>query len=360
MEIIRVRSPYFITVNETSQTSSKIELFIWHKGETEPATPTYTLSKNAPSTTQRANTYNISNYIKENIDIIAPTVTNIVAEESVNMWAYCRVKRYATVAGVESLLNNVVYIGLNGYTDYSNGYNFSFPTNNLVLVNGKITRYYYLKTGYSDGSYFNYFMQETSPNDNIEVRYYDKSNTLIATTSLASDDDYLYRIPYTINNVGLVNGGYVTIYNVTDADEIETIFSEPLCEPKYKPVVCSYINANGGWQYLTFFKAKSEIFESKSKDYNLLPNAVDYNELRGQSKAFNFVATKSIKINTGWVDENYSLLIQELFNSETILLDNLPVKLKTTSFELKTSLKDKMINYEIDFEYNYNQINNVI
>jgi hypothetical protein len=360
MEIIRVRSPYFITVNETSQTSSKIELFIWHKGETEPATPTYTLSKNAPSTTQRANTYNISNYIKENIDIIAPTATNIVAEESAKMWAYCRVKRYATVSGVESLLNNVVYIGLNGYTDYSNGYNFNFPKNNLVLVNGKITRYYYLKTGYSDSSYFNYFMQETSPNDTIEVRYYDKSNTLIATTSLASDDDYLYKIPYTRNNVGLVNGGYVTIYNVTDADEIETIFSEPLCEPKYKPVVCSYINANGGWQYLTFFKAKSESFESKSKDYNLLPNAVDYNELRGQSKAFNFVATKSIKINTGWVDENYSLLIEELFNSETILLDNLPVKLKATSFELKTSLKDKMINYEIDFEYNYNQINNVI
>jgi hypothetical protein len=50
--------------------------------------------------------------------------------------------------------------------------------------------------------------------------------------------------------------------------------------------------------------------------------------------------------------------------SETILLkidaSLQPVKLKTMSTDLKTSLQDKMINYQIDFEYNFNQINNVI
>jgi hypothetical protein len=52
--------------------------------------------------------------------------------------------------------------------------------------------------------------------------------------------------------------------------------------------------------------------------------------------------------------------------SETILLYDYeteitkPVKLKTMTTDLKTSLQDKMINYQIDFEYNYNQINNVI
>jgi hypothetical protein len=52
--------------------------------------------------------------------------------------------------------------------------------------------------------------------------------------------------------------------------------------------------------------------------------------------------------------------------SETILLYDYeteitkPVKLKTMTTDLKTSLQDKMINYQIDFEYNFNQINNVI
>ena len=73
-----------------------------------------------------------------------------------------------------------------------------------------------------------------------------------------------------------------------------------------------------------------------------------------------YEAKQTIKINTGWVDEYYNELIKDLLTSETILLDNKPVKLKTMTTDLKTSLQDKMINYQIDFEYNYNQIQNVI
>ena len=58
--------------------------------------------------------------------------------------------------------------------------------------------------------------------------------------------------------------------------------------------------------------------------------------------------------------ENYSSSIQDLLLSETILLNGLPVELKTQSANLKTSLNDKNINYELDFEYSYNLINNVI
>ena len=68
MKLISVRSPYFIIVDEASQVGSKVELFIWHKGETEPATATYTLSKKIASATQTKNTYNISNYAKEFIN----------------------------------------------------------------------------------------------------------------------------------------------------------------------------------------------------------------------------------------------------------------------------------------------------
>lgn len=359
MEIILARSPYFITIDEASQESSKVELFIWHKGETEPATPTYTLSKSAPSPTQRANTYNISNYIRENITIIAPTTTVVVAEESVNQWCYCKVKRYKVVAGVTTLLDTTTYIGLNGYSNYMDGYNYTYSANNVVLTYYKIQRYYYLITGYSDGSYFNYFMQETSPNDTIEVRYYNPTGTLIDTVSLLSDDDYLYKIPNTLNDVGLIDGGWVTLYNVSDSVAIQTIYSNPICEIKYSPVICSYINSDGGWQFITFFKAKSENYESKSKDFSSLPTAVDYNPLVGQSQAFNFEAKKTVKLNTGWVDENYSDIVEQLFNSETILLDEIPVKLKSSNFQIKTQLKDRNINYEIDFEYNFNQINNV-
>jgi hypothetical protein len=53
-------------------------------------------------------------------------------------------------------------------------------------------------------------------------------------------------------------------------------------------------------------------------------------------------------------------LIQDLLLSETVLLDGKPVEVKTQATTLKTSLQDKNINYEIEFDYAFNLINNVI
>ena len=143
-------------------------------------------------------------------------------------------------------------------------------------------------------------------------------------------------------------------------DEIFSIQNEQLCEPKYTPITCTFINGFGGWQYLTFFKANSQGIDVKSKDYNLLSSSIDYNPLQGQKQRFNFQGTQKIKCNTGWVDENYSNLIQDLLLSEVVLLNNEPAIVKSQSFDIKTHLKDKNINYEIEFEYNYGLINDVI
>jgi hypothetical protein len=75
---------------------------------------------------------------------------------------------------------------------------------------------------------------------------------------------------------------------------------------------------------------------------------------------FNVNGSQSIKLSSGFVPENYSDLIQDLLLSETVLLDGLPVKVKTQSTTLKTSLIDRNINYEIEFDYAFNLINNVI
>jgi hypothetical protein len=68
---------------------------------------------------------------------------------------------------------------------------------------------------------------------------------------------------------------------------------------------------------------------------------------------------QTVKLNTGFVDENYINFIFDLFASETVLLDGIPAQLKSKSLPYKTGLKDHNINYEIDFEYTYNLINNV-
>ena len=111
---------------------------------------------------------------------------------------------------------------------------------------------------------------------------------------------------------------------------------------------------------MTFFKANSSSIDVTSKDFNLLPSSINYNVLQGQKQRFNFQGKQKIKCNTGWVDENYFELIQDLLLSEVVLLDNKPVIVKSQSADVKTHLKDKNINYEIEFEYNYGLINDVI
>jgi hypothetical protein len=45
--------------------------------------------------------------------------------------------------------------------------------------------------------------------------------------------------------------------------------------------------------------------------------------------------------------------------SEKILIDGKPAKLKTKSTELFKNINTKQINYTLEFEFNYNTINNV-
>jgi len=171
----------------------------------------------------------------------------------------------------------------------------------------------------------------------------------------------MFMIPAKDANIANHNFGNDVIIESELVETIQPIVTFlPVCEPKYTPVTCEFINRFGGWQFIQFFKAQTNNVEVKNSEFRLLPDNWDYNPLRNQTQQFNFVGTQSVKLNTGWVDENYSELMFDLMASETILLDNKPANIKTKSMPIKTGLMDKMINYEVEFEYSYNLINDVV
>jgi hypothetical protein len=120
------------------------------------------------------------------------------------------------------------------------------------------------------------------------------------------------------------------------------------------------VNRYGGWQPMMFFKASQNSIETKSTEYNLMPDSWNYNYLEGQTKTMNLNGTKTIKCNTGWVDENYDELITDLLLSDTILVNFQPATVKSKSTTLKTHLRDKNINYTVEFEFSNNLLNNVV
>jgi hypothetical protein len=336
MKKIFIRSPYFIEVDEAGQTGAKIEIFLWNKGTTEPIIPNYTLTKNIASASQTLIAWNVANYAKEYIEPIAPVSVSGPTEENVNTWCYMKIKTYKLVTSTETLLNTETFVCLNGYTQYSGGYNQNDTDTVIPLVNTNIKL-----TTFSGYNYVNVWIE-----DNEDYVWSSPTSVSFFTTT----SEGLWKLPYDYDRYDLFIG-------------IESIFginTEQLCEVKYTPITCKFINRFGGWQFLTFFKANSSSIDVTSKDFDMLPSSINYNVLQGSKKIFNSQGKQKIKCNTGWVDENYFDLIQDLLLSETVLLDNKPVTVKSQSSEYKTNLKDKNINYEIEFEYNFGLINDVI
>jgi len=136
---------------------------------------------------------------------------------------------------------------------------------------------------------------------------------------------------------------------VIDADE----------ECKYTPSLCSFISKSGGWENVYFMKAKETSSTMENTTYSLMRD-YNYNIYEGSKKSFNTNGNDFIKLNTGYVDESMNIILKDLLFSETILLDDKPVLIKNKSITYKNTLKEKLINYEIEFEYAFDYLNNVV
>lgn len=376
MKLVKVRSPFIIQVNETGQIGSKIELFIWN-GTTIPSTPTYTFSKSIPSATQINTYYNVSNYVKEYIDNIRPYTSQEPDEFDNTEWVNFRVKRFKLDGSIYTELDSTDYIGVNGWTNYLDGR--QNPTTSLLnpLMNPLIDNYYlngaFNETGewIGSGSIKNYnFIVDKASTSTLSIRFQNLSNSYSITYNLKNGlaGIFNFSVPLSIimsagdEGIQFRDGCKIIVSLIPTTGTTLTItsFTYAIDECKYTPVECSFVNRFGGWQTITFFKALTNTISVKGTEYKLTQQSIAYSSLKGQTKTMNINGKQTVKLNTGWVDENYSELITDLLLSETVLLDGKPVIVKTQSSDLKTTLKDKNINYEIDFDYSFNLINDAV
>jgi hypothetical protein len=355
MKIINTRTPFFITVDEINQVGSKIELFIYDGAGTIPATANYTLSKKIASFTQTANNYNISSFIQEYVNNVSSTLAVVYANVVVKVYK-------ETSANVYALSRTENYVGVNGYNDYFDGVNKINSNEIITLLSDNLKTVYYYRA--SAIPYINLFIDSTS-GDTLELNYTDARGRNLTNVVLVASGDaselQMLKIPLSTNSIKydeqnkleikFTRGAEITVFNYTVV---------ALCEIKYTPVVCSFINQKGGWEFLTFFKAQSESMSIENTSFKLNAASINYDPLTGQTTNFNTNGTKPIKLNTGWIEEVQNKTIEELMLSETILLDNKPASLLTKQISFKNDLVNKNIDYTIDFIPNFELINNVV
>jgi len=132
-------------------------------------------------------------------------------------------------------------------------------------------------------------------------------------------------------------------------------------ECRYTPVDIAFQNKEGAIVFMPFFKAKIESLSTTRETFE---------SDRGQPSTgnhqfvdFNVQGRTSYKINSGFIDENMNQIVKQLLLSERVWeyvnTEYIPIKVKSTGVEYKTRQKDRLINYEMEFEYAFNEINNI-
>jgi hypothetical protein len=364
---IFVRSPFIIQVDDPTQTGSKVELFIYKFGSTPPATPTYTLSKLIPASNDTRTLYNLSPYVREYIthptspdNINTDLLATPVAE-----YALIDVYTYNLIAGTYVLQFTETYRAFDGYGDYETGINPDYSIGRFVALTEPNKTYYYY---YDFGTYpttsesLSGTLTAYLPKDYVVV-YIDLVTTLsYSFTALSAGVYDLYRVPTSM----IGNGAELTIYTPLSVPVFTCNF-RPVEECKYEPIVLDFINKYGGWQRETFFKASFESLEVQSTPYNFMQSfdsSMTYDVRQGQKQIFNNNGGIKYKINSGWVEEDFSENLQELLLSERVLWTKgntkLPIRINTKSINKEKNINNKKINYSLDFEMAFDVINNVI
>ena len=165
------------------------------------------------------------------------------------------------------------------------------------------------------------------------------------------------------------DGQQIMIDNVTiqqvDYNFLEEVKIYRFDECKYDPIKVKFVNRYGAMEDLWFFKTsklKTEVESDTYQNNQLLSNGA-YNTYDHQFRKYNIQAKETLTINSGFVVEEMNEAFVQLLMSSKVWITyegrEMPVNVKTTDIEHKTSLNDKLIQYTMDVDFAFNKINTI-
>ena len=388
---INLRSPYYIKVAKTSLTSATLNLYIYTGTFTANAsvsagTLRYSITKK-PLGTNAFVVYEVSELIRDYLEI----EFNGTYDSEV-VW----VNLTATVTGGSGSItvtpdNTNGFVGLDGYGYFEQGAN---PALSTTLLQSNKTIFAL------DDNLFRVpvFVQGTN---SVSLLYKGEVKSIIDLTSASVDEtseqiryisanstnsgdvDYDSFVERVLNDGGTFEGStclndFLGDFSIDLIDEVyvnsdsgtEVIKIITLEECKYTPIKVTFVNKFGAIQDLIFFKksvdstiVKGEEFKSAVFDQSTLT----YKTYQHQRTQFMVQGNDSITMNTGFINDDYNQVIEELMLSEqvwaTFITDTQelvkPLVPKTKSLTFKTTLNDNLVDYAIDFDIANDKINNI-
>jgi hypothetical protein len=338
MAIINVRSPKYVSIDDSSLSYAILKLYIWNgSSSSQPPTETYNIRKSGVQIVF----FEIAELIRDYLDTTFDGNYNGQA-----VWVSTSLRAYDS-DNDEVADDGESFIAFDGYDYFEESANVSNP---IMITNRNLS---VLK----DNTFKIPIYTITSPT----VRYY-VNGQLVSTVTYLSSNQSDEQIEY----ISILNNDKIT---VTDSSGIKTINIEILEECKYEPKKVTFVNKYGALQDMIFFKKSVEKMNVKKESYksNILSSNYTYSSSNHVYRDFNVVGKESVTLSSGFLSEEYNEVFKQMMLSEKVWVTNvinsvaqvLPINVKTSNITYKTSLNDKLVEYTFDFDNSFNVINDI-
>jgi len=211
-----------------------------------------------------------------------------------------------------------------------------------------------------------YFMRgNTGANAEIQVKAYDGSGSLIATSQIKSTftdagekSEYLLRCPAGPDNLNDITAGNLTsgtagnvipaptsYYTMQAIDNGSQLGSElyrfDIVEEcsKYETQYLYFLNPLGGFESVRCSMASKDKYninrkQFKRNNYTLSGNTYAYDTSKHGLTNYAVEKTKEVTLNTNWLTETEFEWLQDLIASPVVFLGSIPVNIVETSYEV--------------------------
>jgi len=351
--------------------SATLKLWIYsgNFGSKDPENPTYTLQKDKlPS--ESGITFDIAELVKDYIEI---RFTGDYSTIQQSAFVEYELTRVFDDLSESTLIGD--FVAYNGYGDFEEGVN---PELNPVLLQsnttiyvpvGELPRVPILRST-NGAALVEYYTQGVLVNTEtqgmvIEYITADLDNYTADTELLNADVSILTTAIGT--GIAEYEGADKMVIVATNGTTT-TVNVNYICEPKFTPYKVTFLNKFGVLQDLWFFKKRTDNLNVTKESYkrntiDIGANDVSYSRYKSTKELYNINSDRSFTMNTGFVIEDFNEVIRQLLMTENAWISEnnevYPIVPKTSSLDYKTQLNEKLINFTIEFDYAYNDTNNI-
>lgn len=389
-----------------------------------PASPHITINRTTGFGSNTTHTTDISSLIADQLNTtIAKLFNNNILSEQNGRVAWVQID-YSTSynSGSTDSGSSDIFQVIEGYSYFDEGANYSYSQTILSPTSDQNTYEYNVEMmpiyvgEYGEGLDIIYSYEDRVLADGGIIESLQCANIGWATMRILLDDGnkYDYVVPETIvytgdqaeDRIKLFPSGVANLknwlvaqgssldvvnsdwYKIQLLDTFENVIDErkfyPTCEIKYEPIQLAYISKYGTWNYATFFKRSEETIDVTSQQYrtitgNVQDGAYRYGLHNPMYKKYNTNGKRRLTINSGFVAEEFKEVMEQIMLSEYVLVvanstvtkdgstytytannGTIAANVSTNSLVKKKSVNDKLIDYTLDLEYAFDEINSTL